>query len=66
MNITHRPVVADPRNPGAAPMKALAVKLQSNDHQRLQQLAQLMGVHRSALARTLISSGLDQVDGEVG
>lgn len=62
MNITHRPVVADPRNPGAAPMKALAVKLQSNDHHRLQQQAQLMGVHRSALARTLLTNGLDQLE----
>lgn len=55
-------VVADPRNPSAGAMQALCVRLPADEISRLQQQAERLQCYPTALARTLISSGLDQLE----
>lgn len=55
-------LIQDQRNPNAAPMKALGVKLHDDDHRRLQEHSQKLGCFASALARTLIINGLNQLE----
>lgn len=61
---TARPLVAGEfRDPAAAPMKALPVKLPLDDHARLHLQAERLRCFPSALARTLVRRGLDQLEG---
>lgn len=53
------------RTPGQ-PMKALPIKLPLDELNRLHNQAERLRCFPSALARTLVISGLDQLDGEVG
>lgn len=53
------------RTPGQ-PMKSLPVKLPLDELSRLHLQAERLRCYPSALARTLVIRGLDQLDGEVG
>ena len=53
------------RTPGN-PMKALPIKLPLDELNRLHNQAERLRCFPSALARTLVIRGLDQLDGEVG
>lgn len=61
-----RPLVAELKDPAAAPMKPLPMKLAHDDHARLRLQAERLRCFPSALARALVRRGLDQLDGEVG
>jgi hypothetical protein len=60
-----RPLVGEFRDPAAGPMKPLPMKLPLSDHARLHLQAERLRCYPSALARTLVIRGLDQLDGEV-
>ena len=52
------------RTPGQ-PMKAIPVKLPLDELNRLHNQAERLRCYPSALARTMVIRGLDQLDGEV-
>ena len=64
-NHAPRPLLAELKDPAAGPMKALPMKLQLADLDRLHLQAERLRCYPSALARTLVNRGLDQLDGEV-
>ena len=53
------------RTPGQ-PMKALPIKLPLDELNRLHNQAERLRCFPSALARTLVIRGINQLDGEVG
>ena len=59
-NHAPRPLLAELKDPAAGPMK-----LQLADLDRLHLQAERLRCYPSALARTLVNRGLDQLDGEV-
>ena len=64
-NHAPRPLVADLRDPAAGAMKPCPMKLPAAQLVRLQAQANRLRCYPSALARTLVTRGLDQLDGEV-
>ncbi len=65
-NHAPRPLGAELKDPAAGPMKALPMKLPLADLDRLHLQAERLRCFPSALARTLVICGLDQLQQEVG